>query len=365
MGKLFRTLARVFVRLAVPVVGVALVAVAIAWEAGWFHEKIAPGQMPYQYRSAEGRQVVPVTLLRRTEYVDAVGTVQPRNKTEIAAKVLATVVEVRVNASDVVHKGQLLVQLDDREIQAQLRELEAARLGVESDLRVRRLDFERYEKMYAERVVTKEEYDRVEGMYQVALARLKQTDEQIQRVRVMLSYTQITSPIDGIVAERLVDPGDLAAPGRPLLSLYNPKELELHASVRERLASKVKLGQKLPVYIESLDRTMEGTVREIVPQAEARSRSVLVKVALPPDQLEGLYRGMFGRLSIPLAEAEYVVVDADAVQQVGQLDLVDVVVELNGRKILKRRFVRTGQYFDGKVEILSGLKVGELVAKPK
>jgi len=354
---------RIVVRLGTVVAGIAALVLVIAWMSGSFHEKIAPGQVPYEYRSAEGVDTVPVTLLPMTEYVDAVGTIQPRRKMDIASKVLATILEVTVSPGDPVQKGQLLVRLDDREIQAQLRELEAARLGVESDLRVRQRDFERYQKMYSEKVVTKEEFDRVQGLYEVSQARLKQTDEQINRVRVMLSYTQITAPADGIVADRYADPGDLAAPGKPLLSLHNPRELELHANVRESQATKIRIGQKLAVHIDALSRDLEGTVREIVPQAEAASRSVLVKVALPPDQLDGLYLGMFGRLSIPVGETNYVVVDAATIEQVGQLDLVDVVVEQDSRQVLKRRFIRTGKRFGDKVEVLSGLRVGERVVK--
>ena len=359
MVKFVLSIFRAMRRLVPIVVSIALLVLLIAWMSGTFRDKIPPGEALYQARSVGGLATARVESLSTTESVDAVGTVQPRRKSDVASKLLATVQEVTVNPGDTVREGQLLVRLDDREIQAQLRELEAARLGVESDLSVRERDFERYKKMYSEKVVTKEEYDRVEGVYLVAQAQLKQTDEQMNRMRVTLSYTQILAPAAGIVADRYTDPGDLAAPGKPLLALHDPKELELHANVRESLSSLVALEQTLPVHIEALGRDLQGTVREIVPQAEAASRSVLVKVSLPSDRLDGLYIGMFGRLSIPVGEIQRVVVNDTAVQRVGQLELVDVVSDGD---VLARRFVRTGRRFGDKIEILSGLNVGETVA---
>ncbi len=131
--------------------------------------------------------------------------------------------------------------------------------------------------------------------------------------------------------------------------------------MREGLAGRVRLGMQLPIRIDALNLEVEGTVREIVPRAEATSRSLLVKVTLPKDQLPGVYIGMFGRLSIPVGELERVVVASQAVEQVGQLHLADVVRDDGS---LERRFVRTGQRFGDKIEILAGLTTADKVALP-
>lgn len=349
-----RTLGR-----AIPiVVGLVALLTVIGWMEGFFNTKIPPGTAAAEERMAGSAPTATVAALHTIETADAVGTVQPRSKTEVAARLLSTIQEVQVEPGAHVKKNDVLITLDDREIQAQLREVEAARLGVESDLAVRQREFERYKQMFAEKAVSKEDFDRVEGMYLVAQSQLKRTEEQVNRITVMLSYAKIVASQDGIIADRFADPGDLAAPGKPLLTLHNPNELELHASVRESLAQDVKPGQKLAVHIDSIKLNAEGTVREIVPQAESSSRSVLVKVSVPVESSQELYIGMFGRLAIPIAETERVVVPSGAVQRFGQLEVVDVVEE--GR--LQRRFVQTGKVFGDQIEILSGLSVGEVVA---
>jgi RND family efflux transporter MFP subunit len=279
----------------------------------------------------------------------------------VASQLLAAIQEIRVRASDRVEVGQLLATLDDREIQAQLAEAEAAVAAAQADVTLRESEFARSKQLYSDRAITKEDFDRVQGAYRVTTAQLERARQQVERIKVMLSYTNITAPVAGIVAERYADPGDLAAPGKPLLAIHDPQELELDASIREGLAKCVRTGLKLRVVIDAVSLTVDGAVREIVPQAEAASRSVLTKVALPADSTAGLYIGMFGRLAIPVGDTDRVVVAASAVQRIGQLELVDVVDE---EQRLERRFVRTGRRFGDQVEILSGLTIGEIVALP-
>jgi RND family efflux transporter MFP subunit len=353
-------------RLLPKLLGVVALILIILWMSYGFHSRVAPGEAEYDRPMLGDRPVAVVRLLQTTETIGAVGTVRPRHKSEIASQLLATILEVAVNAGDHVTAGQHLVTLDDREIQAQLGEAEAAVAAVSADLAVRDNDYRRYQRMLADRAVTKEDYDRVEGAFQVTQAQLTRAQQQVERILVMLTYTNIKAPEAGIVSDRFADPGDLAAPGKPLLAIHDPTQLELNANVREGLAAHLQLGRELRVRVDAVHIDGLGTVREIVPQAEADSRSVLVKVTLPkqplPDDVKDqLYIGMFGRLEIPVRQLERVVVAADAVQQIGQLDVVDVVAENDS---LERRYVRVGQRFGNEIEILSGLRVGERVALP-
>lgn len=346
--------------------GVVVLVLIILWMSYGVYSRVAPGVAEYERPRVGDRQVVRVRPLQTTETISAVGTVQPRRKSEIASRLLTTIQEITVNPGDHVTVGQPLVALDDREIQAQLREAEAAVAGVNADLAVREGDYRRYKQMFAEKAVTKEDYDRIEGTFQVTQAQLTRAQQQVERVQVMLTYAAITAPEAGIVSDRFADPGDLAAPGKPLLAIHDPTELELHASVGENLAAHLNLGQTLGIRVDAAHIDTEGTVREIVPHAEAASRSVLVKVTLPKQPPRAtvedqLYIGMFGRLQIPVGQLDRIVIAAEAVQHIGQLDVVDVV---GASDTLERRYVRLGQKFGNNVEILSGVRVGEQVAIP-
>ena len=343
------------------VAGAVLLVLVIAWMSGAFHAKVQPGSIPVSGVSAEGRELVKVTLLPEIETVEATGTIQPRYMNKVESQILATVLDVAVRPGDRVEEGQLLLTLDDRETQAELRGAEAALTAAAAELTVRQKDYDRYKLMYAGQAVTKEQYDQVKGAYEVAQAQAERAKEQIARIKVALTYTRIQANTGGIVLNRFVDPGDLAAPGKMLLSLHNPKDLELHASVREDQARDVRLGMELPVRVDAVSLATTGKVREIVPEAQVASRSVLVKLALSPDQTVRLYAGMFGRLLLPVGSAKRIVMPSDAVQHVGQLDFVDVV---NSHGMVERRYVRTGRRYGQRIEVLSGLNASDSVAKP-
>jgi RND family efflux transporter MFP subunit len=348
--------------LAATAVAVATLGLFLAWLGGAFRDKVPPGEVPAERPSAAGRALVPVEKIRAADTAAAVGSVQPRKRTEVASQVLAVVLEVRVQPGDRVKPGDRLVTLDDRELVAQQREATAALAAAEADLVTRRTDYERLKKLRDTGSVSADEFTRVEGAFRVADAQVARAKEVIARLAVQLTHTAVPATAGGVVADRFVDPGDLATPGKPLLVVYDPADLELHVNVPESLAPGLAAGQSLAVRIDAAGLAAAGTVREVVPQARQASRSVLVKVALPPaPTARPLLPGMFGRVEIPVGSAERLWVPLPAVRRVGQLDLVEAA---NPDGTLSRRFVRVGQEVNGKVEILSGLSAGDQVALP-
>jgi RND family efflux transporter MFP subunit len=162
--------------------------------------------------------------------------------------------------------------------------------------------------------------------------------------------------MNGIVIDRLVEPGDQSAPGKTLLTLYDPSRLRVEASVRESDIGRLSPGLKLTVVVDALKAERQGTVEQIVPAADPTSRTFLVKVHLPDPA--GLFPGMYARLRIPLDERQAVQIPSSAVRRVGQLTLVDVMQD--GRP--RRRAVRLGRSIGETVEVLAGLEEGEQIA---
>jgi len=145
-------------------------------------------------------------------------------------------------------------------------------------------------------------------------------------------------------------------PGQVLFTVYDPTRMQLLATVRESMALKLKVGQIIPTKLDAINHSCDATITEIVPEAQASSRSFIVKVSGPCPP--GIYSGMFGRISIPLGDETVVVVSQSAIYCVGQLDMVDVV----SGSIVHRRIVQLGRLQNGDYEVLSGLSTGEKVA---
>ncbi|MBI3948230.1 MAG: efflux RND transporter periplasmic adaptor subunit [Armatimonadetes bacterium] len=187
-------------------------------------------------------------------------------------------------------------------------------------------------------------------------ARKEQAEAALQAAEVQAAYAVVRSPFSGVVTARQVDPGDMAAPGSPLVRIEGAAGYRLEATVPEGRMSRVQSGMAVPAAIESLGWKGTGRAVEIVPSAEPGSRTFVVKVALPP--LPRIASGVFGKAWFPGEERSRLVVPAAAVVRRGQLESVLAIDE---KGIARVRMVRTGETENGKVEILSGVQPGERV----
>jgi RND family efflux transporter MFP subunit len=196
---------------------------------------------------------------------------------------------------------------------------------------------------------TRQEFDAV-------TTRLRTADAALVEARTMLQYTEITAPFDGVVTRKIIEVGDLATPGKPLLEMENSSLLRFECQIPEALIDRVQMGADLPVAIDAAGVTLTGKVSEIAPSASAGSRTFLVKLDLPP--AEKLRAGQFGRVSVPVRERPAVLVAEAAVVRRGQIESVFVIEE----GMARLRLVKTGRRHNGQVEIISGLSGGEKVA---
>ena len=224
-----------------------------------------------------------------------------------------------------------------------------------------------YAPLLKTKAISQQTYDTAVTVLRAAEAKLEGAEEAVKAAADELSYATVRAPMDAIVFDKRVNVGDTVTPGQVLVTLFNPQRMQLVASVRESLAHDLKEGQSIGVKIEKLNKVCTGTISEIVPEAQAASRSFQVKVTGPCPP--GIYSGMFGRVLIPLDEERILVVPRGAVRTVGQLELVEVVE----KDRTTRRAVRTGRRL-GDVRIgdvrspthrvLSGLRAGERVVLP-
>lgn len=320
---------------------------------------------------------------------EAVGTVRARTDVSVEAQVTGRVLDVLVRPGDKVADGDRLVVLDGRASQARLdqslqaRQTAASMIAQARDgLASARAAFDKAESTYRrmrqlgeQRVVTAEEVEQAESAYlqakaavgqaeegvAAAQARSREADKVIREAEIDLEHTAILAREAGEVAKRLVEPGDLAFPGKKLLVLQTGGSLRLEAMVREGLIGRVRVGDRVGVIVSALGEgePLEAVVDEMEPLADPVTRSFLVKARLP--EAPGLYPGMFGRLLVPLGEREAVIVPEAAVIRVGQLETVMVRQGDAWQPVHVRTGERVAGGEGGMVEVLSGLSGGETV----
>jgi RND family efflux transporter MFP subunit len=309
------------------------------------------------------------------DLVEAVGTLHAAQTSQLAGQMMANIVEIRVHEGDRIQRGQVLAVLDEAQPRAALDRATAADLASQqgitasdSDFVLAEATFKRYQTLYDKKSVSPQEFDEVKARYQAAEARRDmaragqaQAKAALQQAHTALGYTHILAPFDGLVTEKKVDVGALVSPGMPIFTVEDLHRYRLEATVNETDLRYVRMGQQPPVIIDAVgDRELKGRVVEIVPAADAASRSFLVKIEIPPDP--ALRSGLFGRAQFSRGEKSSLLIPRTAVVERGQLQGVYV---LDQNRIANLRYITLGKPSGVRVEVLAGLQAGEtLVSDP-
>ena len=348
----------------------ALVVVLMLYLDGVFSRKVTP-----RPGSANGSASIASAQLVEAKFIDipnleqAPGTIRPLHEIALASKVREPekVIEVKVVAGQEVHKGDLLAKLDPSTWENR-KEMAAAKLNIaQSVCDDTRKNYDRVKDAFDKKAATQGELDKAKYQAEGAAAEVVAAQRALDEAVMNLGYTRIDAPVDAVVIDKRVDAGDTVSPGQVLVSLYD--KMQLVANVREGLMKNLKTGQSIGVYIDDIGAGCEGTISEIVPQADPVTRTFLVKVVGPCHS--GVRPGMYAKLLVPLGNKKVLVIPPEAIVQVGQLTMVDVAgggstAGSPPSGSLERRNVQLGNPIDfgGKqyVQVLSGLKAGENVA---
>jgi RND family efflux transporter MFP subunit len=324
--------------------------------------------------------------------IEAGGVLRGRLTAEISSRILAPVSVVHVRAGDRVRRGQPLIELDAAELQAQASRgtssLRAADLGAraaaadsagaEAALALARSTHARIRRLHEQRSATDQELDEAAGALAAAEARVTAVRAQANAARAALEaaqaaaragdivagYRTLTAPFDGIVINRRIDPGAMAAPGATLLTIEDPGALRLHAQLDATRAAAIRPGAPAEIRIDSDGADagwFAGRVVEIA-RVDPASQTFEIRidpVAPPP---AGWQSGLFGRARVRTGSRSALTAPAASIIRRGQLTLTFVV---SADERARLRAVRVGEAFDDRVEILAGLADGDrLVIDP-
>jgi len=337
-------------------IALAALILVLVWMQGGFHSKVPGGTTGSSAGMAPQTKTFKAAIRGTEGEVTVSGSVVSREIARIASRVLGYVVELNVDAGNPVKKGQSLLRVDAKEMVEREAQAKAGLESAQADLVKTRNDFERYKALFEKESVAKKDYDDALSRYEVAQAAEARAKAALDEAKTQLAYTIVTAPFDGIVGEKNVNLGDLATPGRQLLTIYMPGSIEMVASVGEQYAPYLKVGASVTVEAPSISVKQTSTIREVVPQREEKTRTITVKA--PLTEAPGLAPGLYGTLTFHTRPSEVIVIPSEAVKVVGQLETVRVVED----GTIKVRHVKTGRKLsDGTVEVLSGLIPGESV----
>ncbi len=338
---------------AIALIGLILI---LVWIQGGFHSKVPGGTTAFSDQKPSQVKTAKAAISRTEGEVTVSGTVASREIARVASRVQGYVIELNVDAGDRVNKGQVLLRLDAKEMVEREAQAKAGLESATADLVRTRNDFERYKVLFEKQAVAKKDYDDAQARFEVAQGAGARAQAALDEAKTQLAYAIVTAPFDGIVGERNVNVGDLATPGRQLLTIYMPSSVELVASVGEQYAPYLKVGSSVVLEVPSVSVKQTSSIREVVPQREEKTRTITVKAPLA--EAPSLAPGLYGTLTFHTRPSQVIVIPSNAVKIVGQLESVRVLED----GAVKVRHVKTGRRLaDGMVEIVSGLSAGEEV----
>lgn len=292
----------------------------------------------------------------------AEGVVEAVRQSAVAAQVPARILEVRVRAGDVVKAGQVLVRLDPRTAADQLASSQAQVAAAQAQLEAARREYERNRRLAEKRYISQAAMDQAETQYRAAEAQAKASIAQAGVASTQSTFTTLVAPYGGVVASVAAEVGDMASPGLPLLTVYDPSELRVVAQVPESHAPQVALDRPVRIAVAGGGdaRTLEATRTLLLPTVNPATHTREARLSLPASA-QGLAPGMFARAYLPLtgADAPRIAVPSTAVVRRPEFTAV-YVVDAGGRAQLRQ--VRLGRASGERVEVLSGLVAGERIA---
>lgn len=340
-----------------------------------------------------------LALSASKETIEAIGTVASATTSVLASRMMGNIEAVTVKAGDAVVPGQLLVQISDSDVTAQLakakaglveaenalqeiewgqRAAESAKKSAEAQRVLAEATHQRFRELLNRESVSRQEFEEVEARYKSAvsetdraeqtlqslgakrnqvLARMDQARADVANAEVHLSDTRIVAPAQGLVTKKIAEVGDMATPGAPLIVVEDPGHYRIEVAVEESFVGRIHPGDAVSVSIDAIpDEILDGIVAEVVPTSEAASRSSLVKVELPNHS--SLRSGLFGKASFIVGEGSWLSIPASAITSRGQLLSVYVVDKTDTAHL---RLITTGRRIDDRIEVLSGLSPGERI----
>ncbi|RCW92509.1 efflux RND transporter periplasmic adaptor subunit [Winogradskyella arenosi] len=286
------------------------------------------------------------------------GKIQAANSADLSTRMMGYVNKVHVNVGDKVHKGQLLVSINNADLQAKRAQVNAGISEATAAFNNAQKDYNRFKNLFADNSASQKEMDDITANFEMAKARLESANQMKNEINAQFTYSNITAPFSGTITSKNVEAGNMANPGAPLISMETPGHFEVMAMVPESEISAIKKGTTVDVLVKSINQPLKGKVAEVSTSAKNTGGQYLVKIDLDKTEVN-ILSGMFTTVQFPVerkAATAMVLIPSDVIITNGQLSGVYTVSQSNTALL---RWLRLGRTFGDQVEVLSGLNADE------
>lgn len=320
--------------------------------------------------SLPGHSEVPTVRVAARALAPEIGaeaSIEAVRQSTLAAQMPGRILALGADAGDRVRKGQVLVRIDPAEAAAAVAVADAAIAQAQTGLANARVEYARARSLVERKFLSQSALDGARTQFEAAEAQLRAARAQREQVATVRGYAEVVSPLDGVVAERHIEAGEMAQPGRNLLTIYDPAQMRAVADLApQRLAELGSDPLRASVELPASGRMIDAVAVTVLPAADARTHTLRVRVDLPAgtaDVLPGSFARVHfhGAAATAATSAGPLVIPAAAVLRRGELT---AVYAADGEGGFTLRQIRLGRTLPGgdAVEVLSGLKGDEILA---
>lgn len=286
------------------------------------------------------------------------GEVRARHEPALAFRIGGKVLRRHVEVGDHVRAGQVLAELDPEDVRLQVEAAQAQFAAAEADLELARAERDRYRALADEQLVSRSLFEARDNAFRAARARAEQARAQHEVARNQAGYSRLAAPADGVVAQRLVEAGQVVAAGQTAFVLAQDGEREVAINLPEQRIGRFAIGQPVAVELWSHEgRSHPGTLRELAPAADPQSRTFAARVAFDGDASAEL--GQSARVYVARDGKVELTVPLSAIHSDGGEAFVWRVEPASAR--VQRVAVELGPYTEDRVPVLSGLQAGDWI----
>jgi RND family efflux transporter MFP subunit len=314
-------------------------------------------------RAAAALKTAAVELRDIELTTSAEAVVEAVRQSTVSAQIAGRIVDLRFDVGDFVKQGEVIARIDERAVaqaaeasEAQVREAQAALANA-------RANHERSRQLLAQKFISQAALDQAEAAYKAAQARVSALLAGAGAAATERSFATIVAPYSGVVSARHVELGEMATPGRPLMTGFDPSTLRVVATVPQAQVAAIRALGKAKIEVPSLGRWVDVKSMTIVPAADPRTHTTRIRLDLPAD-VRGVVPGVYARAHFVVGTAPKLLVPRAAVVKRSEVTAV-YVVDDDGRGGLRPqlRQIRLGDAGDEtSIEVLAGLQPGERVA---
>jgi RND family efflux transporter MFP subunit len=286
-------------------------------------------------------------------------TVEAVRQSTVSAQVSGRITAVNFDVGDFVKAGQVIVRIDPSELSQAAAGSRAQVAQAAAQLANAKANYERQVQLFQQKFISQAALDRATAEYRAAQAGAQAAQAGAGQTATIRSYTTLTAPFSGVVMARHVEVGEMATPGKPLMTGFDPTDLRVVANIPQYKLAEVQKSAKASVEIPSLNKWIEAKGITVLPSADTATHTVKVRIDLP-ENLSGVIPGIYARAYFSTGEARKLVIPYSAVLRRSEITGVYVV---DARNHVSLRQLRLGEpSAKGDVEVLAGLNPGDTIA---